>query len=74
MRVKQTLEELLASVLAEEGIVLDGTIKVVDHELEDGLNLLLGVTSVDGEGSILSMVSACIRRQTWMIAYPFTTV
>lgn len=48
-----TLEELLASVLAEEGIMLDGTVQVVDHELKHGFDFLLSVAGVDGEGGIL---------------------
>lgn len=48
-----TLEELLAGIFAEESVVSDGSRKVVDHELEHWLNVLLGVTSVDGEGGIL---------------------
>ncbi len=31
----------------------DGTSKVVHHELEDGLNLLLGIASIVSEGLIL---------------------
>lgn len=53
MRERHTLQELLAGVLAEEGVVLDRTVEVVDHELEDGLDLLLGVASVGGKSSIL---------------------
>lgn len=48
-----TLEELLACVFTEEGVMLDRAREVVDHELEDRLNILLGVTSVRGEGRIL---------------------
>jgi len=54
---KHTLQELLASVLAEEGVVLDGTVKVVNHELEDRFDFLLGVAGVGGEGSILLAIS-----------------
>ena len=53
MEERQTLQELLASILAEEGIVLDGSVEVVDHELEDRLNLLFCVASVDGKRSVL---------------------
>jgi hypothetical protein len=52
-RLTHTLEEFLASVLAEEGVMLDGTVEVVDHELEDGLNLLFGVAGVNGKSGIL---------------------
>lgn len=48
-----TLQELLASVLAEEGVVLDGAVKVVNHELEDRFDFLLGVAGVSGKGGIL---------------------
>lgn len=53
MEEMHTLQELLASILAEEGIVLDGSVEIVDHELEDRLNLLFCVASVDGKGSVL---------------------
>lgn len=54
---EHTLQELLASVLAEEGVVLDGTVKVVNHELEDRFDFLLGVAGVGGKGGILLMIS-----------------
>ena len=53
MVVKHTLQEFLASVLAEEGVMLDRTVEVIDHKLEDRFDLLLGVASVGGEGGIL---------------------
>jgi hypothetical protein len=54
---EHTLQELLASVLAEEGVVLDGTVKIVDHELEDRFDFLLGVAGVSGKGGILLMIN-----------------
>ena len=54
MRVgSHTLEKLLAGIFAEEGVMSDWTSEVVDHELEDRLNILLGVASVVGESSVL---------------------
>ncbi len=41
-----TLQELLAGILAEEGLVDDGAVKVVDHELEDWLDLVLGIARI----------------------------
>jgi len=41
-----TLHKLLTSVFAEESIVNDRAGKVVDHELEDWLDVLLGVASI----------------------------
>lgn len=38
--------EFLACVLLEEGIVDNGAVKVVEHEKEDGLDLLFCVTGV----------------------------
>jgi hypothetical protein len=49
-----TLQELLAGIFAEEGVVDDGPVKVVNHELEDRLNVLLGVAGVVGEGRVPS--------------------
>jgi hypothetical protein len=67
---KHTLEELLASVLAEEGIVLDGTVEVVDHELEDRFDFLLGVASVGGKGGILSMISIHEKKRRDEVGIP----
>ena len=47
-----TLQELLAGVLAEEGVVNNRTVKVVDHELEDRLDVTLGVAGVVGKGGV----------------------
>lgn len=55
-----TLQELLAGVLLVEGLVDDRTGKVVDHELEDGLDLLLGVASIVSNGGILTSWLACV--------------
>lgn len=55
-----TLQELLASVLLVEGLVDDRPGKVVDHELEDGLDLLLGVASIVSNGGILISWLACV--------------
>jgi len=48
-----TLEELLASILLEERLVNDRTGQIVNHELKHGLNLLLSVTGIVGDGSVL---------------------
>lgn len=48
-----TLEELFAGVLLKESLVNDGTREVVNHEVDNGLNLILGVTGIVGKGSIL---------------------
>lgn len=50
---EHTLQELLASVLAEEGIVLDGAVEIVNHELEDRFDFLFSVASIGGKGGIL---------------------
>ena len=47
-----TLQELLAGVLAEEGVVNNRAVEVVDHELEDGLDVVLGVAGVVGKGGV----------------------
>ena len=47
-----TLQELLAGIFAEESVVNDGTVKVVDHELEDRLDVVLGVAGVVGKGRV----------------------
>ena len=49
-----TLQELLASILLEEGFVGDRAVQVVNHQLEDRLNLLLGVSRVVSKSSILT--------------------
>ncbi len=51
-----TLHELLAGILLEEGFMHDGTSEVVDHELEDGLELLFSVSCIVGNSRILRTV------------------
>lgn len=55
--LRLTFHELLACVLLEEGIVDNGAVEVVEHEEEDGLDLLLGVARVVRESSILMTIS-----------------
>lgn len=50
---KHTLQEFLAGILLEEGLVGDRAVEVVNHEAEDRINLLLGVSGVVREGGIL---------------------
>jgi hypothetical protein len=52
-----TLQELLASIFLEEGFVRDGTVEVVNHQLEHRVNLLLGIPGVVSKGGILIQVS-----------------
>ena len=47
-----TLQELLTGILPEEGIVRHRSSKIVNHKLEHGLDLLLRVTRVLGEGRV----------------------
>jgi hypothetical protein len=48
-----TFEELLACVFLEEGFMCDRACQVVNHELEDGLNLFLVVTSIVSQCRVL---------------------
>lgn len=50
----RTLQELLAGVLLEEGLVGHWAGEVVNHETEDWVNLLLVVSGIVGDGSIPS--------------------
>lgn len=43
---RHTLQELLASILLEEGLMHDRASKVVDHEVDDRLNLIFSVTGI----------------------------
>lgn len=43
---KHTLQKLLASILLEEGLMHDRASKVVDHEVDDRLNLIFSVTGI----------------------------
>ena len=54
-----TLKELLAGILLEESLVGDGAGQVINHKPENGLDLILGVTSIVSQGNILSLVSEC---------------
>lgn len=48
-----TLQELLAGVFLEEGFVGDRAVKIINHQLEDGIDLLFGVSRVVSESGIL---------------------
>jgi len=48
-----TLEEFLAGVLLEEGLVGDGTCEVINHELKDRLHFFLVIASIVSQSSIL---------------------
>ncbi len=47
------LEEFLAGVFLEEGLVSDGTCEVINHELEDRLHLFLVIASIVSQSSVL---------------------
>jgi len=51
--MRRTLSEFLAGIFLEEGLVRHGAGKVVNHELGNRVDLLLGVTRVPGDGLIL---------------------
>jgi len=48
-----TFEELLACIFLEERFMCDRTCQVVNHELEDGLDLFLIVTSIVSQCRVL---------------------
>lgn len=48
-----TLKELLASILLEEGFMNDRTCEVIDHQVSNRLDLLLGVSGVVRNGFVL---------------------
>lgn len=52
---KHTLQELLAGILLEEGFVNNGASEVVNHELNNRLNLLFRITGIVGKSLVLSM-------------------
>jgi hypothetical protein len=52
-RRQLTFGKLLACILLEEGLMDDRASEIVDHELEDWLNLLLCVSCVVGKSIIL---------------------
>lgn len=49
----RSLQELLAGVFLEEGFVGDRAVEIINHQLEDGVDLLFGVTGVVSESGIL---------------------
>jgi len=51
-----TFEELLASILLEERFMDDWARQIVDHQLQDRLNLFLAVASIMCEGGILGLL------------------
>ena len=50
---QHTLEELFAGILLEECFVDNGAGQIVDHEMENRLNLLLCVASVVRDSLVL---------------------
>lgn len=50
---KLTLEELLAGIFLEECLVTHRTMKIVNHQLENGGNILFRVSCVVGKSRIL---------------------
>ena len=56
-----TFEELLAGILLEECFVGHGFMEVVNHELEDRLNLLFRVASIMRQGGILVWLPYAIK-------------
>jgi hypothetical protein len=68
----RTLEELLARVFFEEGVMLDRTIEIVQHEQEDRFDLIFGIPSVVREGRVLWCVSNLIMCRRKQLSYPFT--
>jgi len=62
-RREHTLQELLAGVFTEEGVVLDGTVEVVDHQLKDGFDFLFGVTCIDRESGVLVVTTSAQTNQ-----------
>lgn len=57
MRISRlTFEEFLAGILLEECFMLhDRLVEVVNHELEDRLDLLFRIASIMGQGGILQI-------------------
>ena len=51
---RHTFKELLARILLEEGFMLDRFVKIVDHQLEDRLDLIFGVSRIVSKGCILN--------------------
>jgi hypothetical protein len=69
-----TFEELLACVFLEEGFMCDRTCQVVDHELEDGLDLFLIITSIVSQCRVLIKLVMLRYQRKCGKAYPVTSV
>lgn len=53
-----TFKELFAGILLEECFMLhDWLVEIVNHELEDRLDLLFGIASIVGQGGILHVLA-----------------
>lgn len=53
---RHTFKEFLAGILLEECFMLhDRLVEVVNHELEDRLDLLFRIASIMGQGGILQI-------------------
>lgn len=51
---RPTFQEFLACVLLEECFMLDRFVKIIDHELEHGLNLFFRVARVVSKSCVLN--------------------
>lgn len=56
-RYNSTFKKFLASVFFEESFMDNWTREIVDHKLKNWLNLLLRITCIMSEGSILDQVN-----------------
>jgi hypothetical protein len=68
------LEELFAGILLEEGLVDNWAGEVVDHQLQNGLDLLLGVAGVVCKGSILIKLEQSKTIWDMVVTYPRATL
>jgi hypothetical protein len=58
-----TLKELLASIFLEECFMLNRTMKVVKHQLEDWEDFLFGVSGIVSDSCILKELVMLTRRR-----------
>lgn len=74
---ENTFEELLASILLEECFVNGRSRQVINHKVDNRLNLLLCVTCIIRNSGILSsnlLASAIDRVELIICTYPLATI
>ena len=72
---RPTFQELLARIFSKEGIMLHWSVKIVEHEVEDRLDIFFGISRVVSKSCILEQSTSLhlSPRQPNDLTYPFAS-